>query len=203
MKRLLLPLFCLFALAALAENNPVADPDAVVTSGKMRFTVLTPQMIRIQYSPTSAFEDRATFTVVNRRLPVPEFTTTSEDGYLVLRTSALTLRYKEGTRPNPAQKSPTNLSITFTLNGQEVVWYPGKNDALNLRGTQRTLDNVAGDTQRDKLEQGILSRSGWAVIDESPAATRGDGSRSFPMEPKEDGGMDWVAQPLESSAYDW
>ena len=93
MKRLLLPLFCLFALAALAENNPVADPNAVVTSGKMRFTVLTPQMIRIQYSPTSVFEDRATFTVVNRRLPVPEFTTTSEDGYLVLRTSALTLRY--------------------------------------------------------------------------------------------------------------
>ena len=202
-KSLLFPLLCLFALAAFAEGNPVADPDAVVISGRMRFTVLTPQMIRIQYSPTSNFEDRATFTVVNRRLPVPQFTTTTEDGYLTIRTSALTLRYKEGTRPNPAQKSPTNLSVTFNLNGQDVIWYPGKDDALNLRGTQRTLDNVAGDTQRDKLEQGILSRSGWAVIDESPTATRGDGSRSFPMEPKEEGGMDWVAQPLEAQAYDW
>ena len=205
MKKLLLlfPLLCLFSMAVFAEGNPVADPDAVVVSGKMRFTVLTPQMIRIQYSPTAHFEDRATFTVVNRRLPVPEFTSTTRDGYLTIQTSALTLRYKEGTRPIPAQKSSTNLSITFTLGGQEVVWYPGKDDALNLRGTQRTLDNVAGDTQRDRLEQGILSCSGWAVIDESPAATRGDGSRSFPMEPKEQGGMDWVAQPLDAQAYDW
>ena len=145
MKKLLLlfPLLCLFSMAVFAEGNPVADPDAVVVSGKMRFTVLTPQMIRIQYSPTAHFEDRATFTVVNRRLPVPEFTSTTKDGYLTIQTSALTLRYKEGTRPIPTQKSSTNLSITFTLGGQEVVWYPGKDDALNLRGTQRTLDNAS------------------------------------------------------------
>ena len=204
MKRyLLLSLLSFVFLTAQAENNPVADPNAIVISGKMRFTVLTPQMIRIQFSPTATFEDRATFTVVNRHLPVPEFTAITEDGYLIIRTSDLTLRYKEGTRPNPASKSPANLSITFSMNGQEVVWYPGKDDALNLRGTQRTLDNVAGDTQRNNLEPGILSRSGWAIIDESPSATRGDGSRSFPMEPKEDGGMDWVATPLEASAYDW
>ena len=204
MKRFsLFPLLCLVVISAFADNNPVADPEAVVVSGKMRFTVLTPQMIRIQFSPTSNFEDRATFTVVNRRLPVPEFTVTSEEGFLTIRTSALTLRYKEGTRPNPVQKSAANLSVTFNLNGQDVTWYPGKDDGLNLRGTQRTLDNVAGDTQRDKLEQGILSRSGWAVIDESPAATRGDGSHSFPMEPKEEGGMDWVTMPLEAQAYDW
>jgi len=202
-KFFLVPLLCLVTLTAFADVSPIADPEAVIVSGKMRFTVLTPQMIRIQYSPTSTFEDRATFTVVNRRLPVPEYSITHSDGYLILHTSALTLRYKEGTRPSPITKSPTNLSISFNLNGREVTWYPGKEDALNLRGTQRTLDNVAGDTQRDKLESGIVSRSGWAVIDESPTATRGDGSRSFPMEPREEGGMDWIATPLESSAYDW
>ena len=186
-----------------AENNPVADPDAVVVSGKMRFTVLTPQMIRIQYSGSSKFEDRATFGIVNRRLPVPSYTVEEEDGYLYIRTSALTLRYKKGSRPVAANKTDAQLRITFDMNGQEGTWYPGKDDALNLRGTMRTLDGAAGDTKRSELEQGILSRSGWAVIDESPTATRGDGSRSFPMEPKEEGGMDWVTTPVDKSAIDW
>ncbi|MBP5322296.1 MAG: DUF5110 domain-containing protein [Bacteroidaceae bacterium] len=208
MKKNLLPfafalLGLLFTTTIQADNNPIADSDAMVVSGNMRFTVLTPQMIRIQYSPTSRFEDRATFGVVNRRLPVPAFTVENKDGYLYIRTSALTLRYKEGGKPSPSSKSDGVLRIAFEMNGQEVVWYPGKDDALNLRGTMRTLDNAAGDTKRNQLEKGILSRSGWAIIDESPSFTRGDGSRSFPMEPKEENGMDWVAAPIEANSFDW
>ena len=65
-----------------ATINPQASPEAVVTSGRARFTVLTPQMIRIQWSTRQNFEDRATFAVVNRNLPVPSFTTREADGYL-------------------------------------------------------------------------------------------------------------------------
>ncbi|MBQ6580182.1 MAG: transglycosylase domain-containing protein, partial [Oscillospiraceae bacterium] len=43
--------------------------------------------IRIQYSQTAQFEDRATFAIVNRRLPVPEYTTETADGYLYIRTN--------------------------------------------------------------------------------------------------------------------
>ena len=57
------------------EYHPMVHPDAVVRAGKARFTVLTPEMIRIQYSDRALFEDRATFAIVNRRLPVPAFTT--------------------------------------------------------------------------------------------------------------------------------
>ena len=35
------------ALSA-AGHNPVANPEAVVTQGVVRFTVLTPEMIRIE-----------------------------------------------------------------------------------------------------------------------------------------------------------
>ena len=68
MKRILTLLFiCLSLNTAWAQElNPVAHPDAVVRSGKARFTVLTPEMIRIQYSDRSLFEDRATFAIVNR-----------------------------------------------------------------------------------------------------------------------------------------
>ena len=79
----------LFTFSLFAEEvlDPVADPAAVVTSGNARFTVLTSRMIRIQYSATAQFEDRATFAIVNRRLPVPEFTTETADGYLYSRTA--------------------------------------------------------------------------------------------------------------------
>ena len=173
---LLLTVLTLTAQAQTAADwNPQADPQAMVTSGKARFTVLTPRMIRIQYSATQQFEDRATFAVVNRRLPVPAYTTREEGGYLYIETEALTLRYKVGSAIAASLKSPNNLCVTFQLNGREVIWYPGKDDALNLKGTKRTLDTASGDNQRPDLEDGIVSRAGWAIIDESPKTKRGDG----------------------------
>lgn len=196
--------FCLSALpvSAADELNPVADPAAVVTSGNARFTVLTSQMIRIQYSQTAQFEDRATFAIVNRHLPVPEFTTETSDGYLYIRTEDLTLRYKEGSAFSPSDKKPDNLMVTFLLNGRNVTWYPGKDDSMNLLGTNRTLDTAWGDNARNKLEKGLLSRAGWSIIDESPSTLRGDGSTTYAYEPKEDG-ITWWANPLDKTAIDW
>lgn len=199
----ILALFTVMQSYAQEEYNPVADPDAVVQSGNMRFTVLTPQMIRIQYSSKKVFEDRATFAVVNRRLPVPAFTTSEEDGYLYIKTEAVTLKHRTGSNPTTLRNRPDFLSVTFNMNGHEVVWYPGKDDALNLKGTTRTLDNGRGDSKRGELENGILSRGGWALIDESASAKRGDGSRTFAFEPMEEGGMDWAKPLADESATDW
>ena len=185
-----------------AEADPVADPSAVVTSGRARFTVLTPQMIRIQFSTTQRFEDRATFAVLNRRLPVPSFTTREEGGYLYIQTDSLLLRYRVGSSINPAMKSPNYLSITFRLGGRDVIWYPGKDDALNLRGTKRTLDTASGDNQRPDMEPGIISRAGWALLDESPQTTRGDGSTTFAFDGQQDS-IQWWAEPVDKRAIDW
>lgn len=182
--------------------DPVADPAAVVVSGNARFTVLTSRMIRIQYSSSAQFEDRATFGIVNRRLPVPEFTTETSDGYLYIRTEDLTLRYKEGSVFKATDKKPDNLMVTFQLNGRNVTWYPGKDDSMNLLGTCRTLDQAWGDNKRKNLEKGLLSRAGWSIIDESPSTLRGDGSSSYALEPKEDG-ISWWAIPVDVNAIDW
>ena len=201
---ILLCVLLLRTLAAGAQDvlDPVADPAAVVTSGNARFTVLTSRMIRIQYSRTAQFEDRATFAIVNRRLPVPSFTTETADGYLYIRTDDLTLRYKVGSIFKAADKKPDNLMVTFRLNGRTCTWYPGKDDALNLLGTCRTLDGAWGDNKRGNLEKGLLSRAGWSIIDESPATLRGDGSSSYALEPKGDG-ITWWANPVDKSAIDW
>ena len=201
--------FALFTLClaigtvfAQADNNPVANPQAVVREGKARFTILTPELIRIQYSDKEQFEDRATFAVVNRRLPVPQFTTEKKDGHLYIKTQALTLKYRLGGEINAAKPSDQVLSITFRLNGKDVLWYPGKDDALNLKGTTRTLDGQIGDNKRQELENGLLSRAGWSIIDESPRTKRGDGSTTFAFDQKHDG-IDWVAEPVDKDAIDW
>ena len=204
MKRILTLLFiCLSLNTAWAQElNPVAHPDAVVRSGKARFTVLTPEMIRIQYSDRSLFEDRATFAIVNRRLPVPAFTAVEKDGYLEIKTSALTLKYKIGGVIDGRKPSAEVLNISMQLNGRPVLWYPGKDDAMNLKGTTRTLDGQIGDNKRQELENGLLSRAGWSIIDESPLARRGDGSTTFAFDKQVDG-IDWVAEPVDKQAIDW
>lgn len=189
-----------FSISA-TRHNPVANPEAVVTEGTVRFTVLTPEMIRIEYSPSEKFEDRATFTVVNRNLPVPHFTKSEDNDFLYITTDKLKLRYRKGTNPYFEPNPPGNLNITMDLNGTPVTWFPGQGDGRNLKGTCRTLDRCFGDGYRSQLENGLISRSGWAVIDDSPRCVRPDGSRSLALVPDETG-VDWVAPRDDKAALD-
>ena len=199
-KHVLLSILGLFIACTVgAQDNPMADEKAIVKSGNMRFTVLTPEMIRIEYSAKLQFEDRASFVVINHHLPVPNFTQEERDGYLYLTTDKLELRYKLGTYPVSNDRCNPNLQITLDVNGVEEVWYPGKQDPYNLKGTTRTLDRAEGDV-REWLENGLLSRVGWAVIDEREP--RKDGSLSLMFERDTNGGMDWVAQRKDTAALD-
>ncbi len=59
---------------AQTTNNPVADEAAVVVYDQARFTVLTSGVIRCEWDSAGKFEDRASMTFINRKLPVPAFT---------------------------------------------------------------------------------------------------------------------------------
>ena len=193
-----------FALSSVAqEANPVANPDAVVTSGNARFTVLTPEMIRIEYSEKQQFEDRASFVVINRYFAdVPQFTVDSTGNEVVIKTDALELRYKKGTPFYNDDRCNPNLSITMQLNGESIQWYPGKPDPYNLQGTMRTLDTYDGDV-RYLLEDGLLSRSGWAVIDEKQPRRDGSYSLMFDGKAETNGlGFDWVEQRKDPEGLD-
>lgn len=197
-------LAAVLALAVSASGfalNPKANPKAVVSEGNARFTVLTPEIIRVEYSPSGQFEDRATFAVVNRELPVPKFKKRNTKDYLYINTGALELRYRKGADFRNADPADSVLTITMSLGGKPVVWYPGLKDTQNLKGTTRTLDGSNGDNKLEQMEDGILSRSGWAIIDDSPKAQRGDGSRSLAFEPVE-GDIDWVAPRADADAAD-
>lgn len=163
MKRFLALLTALACtLSPAIADNPKADAKAVVTSGNARFTVLTPQLIRMEWSAEGQFEDRATLTFVNRETPVPEFKVRESKSKLTITTPALTLTYLKN-----GKFSDKNLKAVFTLNGKEVVWTPGMENPQNLLGTTRTLDGADGSKLKEPMEQGILSRAGWSLIDDS------------------------------------
>src|SRR5215472_9752213 len=56
-----------------AVDEPTANSAAVVIVEHARFTVLTPELIRMEWSADGRFEDRASLVFINRRLPVPRF----------------------------------------------------------------------------------------------------------------------------------
>lgn len=193
----------LFVTLTISSNNPKAPNQAVVKAGNARFTVLTPEMIRIEYSDSGIFEDRATFVVVNRELDtIPAFTTVDDDDFVYITTDKLKLKYRKGTNPMTTPASADNLSINLNVDGENVEWYPGKVDALNLKGTTRTLDGSNGDNKRGEMEDGVISRSGWAVVDDSWSNVRRDGSRSFAFEPNATIGFDWWAPRRDEGAMD-
>lgn len=206
-KKWLLAMGCLLlgnlptGAAAESDYQPIADPAAVVTVGNARFTVLTPEMIRIQYSSQRLFEDRATFGFVNRRLPVPAYTVEQEGMYTIIKTEKLTLRYRNNAPIRSTSKEAV-LCVNFQLNDKDVTWYPDLKDTGNLKGTTRTLDGALGDSQRSNLERGLLSRNGWVVIDESSTFNIGDGTRSLAFDDNVDG-VPWVSQQVDATAIDW
>jgi alpha-glucosidase (family GH31 glycosyl hydrolase) len=181
--------------------DPVADPRAIVTVGHARFTILTPQLIRMEWAADAKFEDHASLVFLNRKLPVPQFTQESASmggaSILTIQTSALTLKYRDyGTG---SKFAPENLSVTFQLNGKDVVWNPGVEDTGNLLGTARTLDGVRG--SNTKLEPGLVSRDGWTLVDDTTRPLFDSADFSFAQGEKSP--WPWVIERPPGDRQDW
>lgn len=136
---------------------PVAAKEAMVVQGNLRLTVLTSRLLRLEWSRDGQFEDRASQAFWHRLQTVPAFQVEKQEHRLQLTTEALRLEITL-----PVTEGLDGLHITLLNSGR--VWHYGQPQSDNLQGTARTLDNVSGDTV---LEMGLLSRAGWAVVDDS------------------------------------
>jgi alpha-glucosidase len=186
------------AADAVGRYDPVADPHALVIVGSARFTILTPQLIRMEWAADGKFEDHASLVFLHRRLPVPKFThETAADGKTTIRTSALTLLYTP--QKSDGKFSPDDLSISFNLGEKRVSWKPGIPDTGNLLGTTRTLDRVRGSDVQ--LEPGLISRDGWTVVDDSTRPLFDSANFSFPE--GEASPWPWVMLRPSGDRQDW
>ena len=192
--------------ATAQAANPVADPNAVITIGNARFTVLTPQLIRMEWAADGKFEDHASFVFLNRRLPVPDFEALNAASgprqRLTIKTSALTLIYTRVETPGADGRfTPTNLEIDLMVDGKPVVWRPGLGDPENLQGTTRTLDGALGSKTQEPIELGLVSRSGWALVDDSTRPLFD--SADFSFKNGEKSPWPWVIERQAGERQDW
>lgn len=157
-----------------AAANPVVDGDA-------RFTVVTPYCIRIEYSASGSFVDQPSLFAIDRSARYDDFRLTQSGGQTIIDTGVIRLTYQRDGQPF----SQNNLSAEIGRAGAAVEWTPGAPNPGNLGGTVRTLDGVSGPID---LGQGLISRDGWYLLDDShtPLLT-----------------PDWVEARPDSDGTDW
>ena len=138
--------------------KPIPQPESMVELHTVRFSVLTPRLIRLEYNPTGKFEDRPSQIFWYRQQNIPNYNSRVYENKIQIETDYLSLNYQI----NEVGFTPENLTIH--IKSVNTVWHFGDQDDLNLLGTVRTLDQASGSVP---LEPGLLSRSGWSVIDDS------------------------------------
>eukprot|EP00300_Choanocystis_sp_HF-7_P002858 c1216_g1_i1.p1 GENE.c1216_g1_i1~~c1216_g1_i1.p1 ORF type:complete len:964 (-),score=198.23 c1216_g1_i1:80-2971(-) len=168
-----------------SPQDPVHSCESIV-HGKMRFQVLTPQVIRMEFvGDGGSFNDQKTFVFTNRNVPCVPFEKTITNNRVKIQTEFISLEY---TGDGQTEFSATNVQaqIQFFKDGEptSVSWVPGKANGGRLFGTIRTLDRVSGafsldcDTLPLKSKHphspvgqhctyGLASKDGWVVVDDS------------------------------------
>lgn len=148
----------------IAQTRPAAKDENIILWKNYRVTLLTPMLLRVEENTAKQFCDEATQAVWFRDMPAVKHTAKDDGESCTIKTDALTLCLKE------------------TLEDSRIRLADGREAAINnegnLLGTWRTLDCCDGDFwfpyagkredgHKIELENGILSRSGVAVVDDS------------------------------------
>ncbi|GAB2548273.1 glycoside hydrolase family 31 protein [Rhodanobacter koreensis] len=179
-----------------------------IAAGDARFEFLTPTLVRMEYSSSGTFVDAPTAVVQKRDWPAVHVKSTEKDGWLIATTDAMTLRY----RLHSGAFTAANLKVTWSNPAGSVhEWRPGDMDSLNLGGLTYSLDNISKpnlpegqmdlespvndiipgiDVLLAKAKPGLLSRNGYAFIDDSQTPVWN--ARKTWIEPRpQTNGQDW------------
>lgn len=136
---------------------PQTNVENIVSGKNWRFSVLTPRLIRLEYSENGKFEDRASQSVFYRDFDTCQFETHETDSVLTVNTGELVLTYK-----TDEPFSRNSLSVKL-INEPASEWHYG-DKFETLGGTAKTLDVI---NDRVPIGDGVCSRFGFSVIDDS------------------------------------
>lgn len=141
-------------------SNALATPENVIKGKKYRFTVLTPRLIRMEYSEDGTFEDHLTTLVLNRKTAAVEYTKKEDKKYLEITTSYFRLTYEKN-KPFYSGKFDTMKYLKVELLNTDKIWYYGHPEIRNYGSPNSSLDDNKG---KLKLKKGLYSVDGFASI---------------------------------------
>ena len=132
------------------ETAPVTQDKNTVTEGKVRVSVLTDSLVRVEKHKNGSFCDAPTQTVLFRDFDSPQFESSVSGGHIHIKTEK------------------AEFSVNFRTGKMEYIILDAEKHyeykSGNLKGTKRTLDRSFGAV---KLGDGIMSKNGIAVLDDT------------------------------------
>lgn len=141
------------------ETEPMALQENIIQGDKYRITILTDKLIRFEYSEDGIFENRATQMVFYRNFPKTTYRMIRTKDSLEIHTLYLHITYNE----KDFSSNGLFIQLKGNVSNYRSMWRYGEK-IENLGGTARTLDEANGEIE---LENGIISRTGCAVLDDS------------------------------------
>lgn len=136
-----------------------AKDENIILFKNVRVTLITDRLVRIEWSKKNSFCDDASQKVWVRDLGEISHSKNADEDSLTVETERLSiiLKNRETFRESVEirLKNPMDFLLKSWRFGDEIK---------TLKGTARTLDNADGEIP---LEEGILSKTGFSVLDDS------------------------------------
>lgn len=178
----LIGLFAFHSLfLSFATTRGFASDKGMVRYKNARFTIITPHCIRMEYHAKMKFMDSPSLFAVNRTVRFQDAHIEVKKDKILIDTGAIQLIYQPDGKPFSAN----NLQAFIRYGNDKVSWKPGMMNKGNLGGTETTLDQWDGGKQ---LSDGLLSRNGWFLYDDSQNHLLQN---------------DWVTTRPETAGLDW
>ncbi len=134
----------------LAYTDAKVCADNIISVKNVRVSVLTPQMLRVEYSTDGNFTDLPSQSIWYRNFGKVEYTKKTDVDILVIKTDYAEYHVN----------CHTGAFKQVVLNGEKLTY----NSSNNLKGTTRTLDQTYGPKE---LDDGVISTDGVSVYDDS------------------------------------
>lgn len=145
------------------DKNLIALKDNVIQGKKYRFTILTDRLVRLEYSESGVFEDRATQNVIFRNFPKVEYTVNTSETLIQITTKYFVLNYVKNKNFSSGKLTPGS-TLKVVLQGSDKSWYYGHPESRNFGTINYSLDDFSG---KLKLSKGLYSTDGFAILDDS------------------------------------
>lgn len=144
-----------------SRDKLISDKESYIIGNKYRFTVLSPRLIRLEYSADGIFEDRPTALVINRIFPKVNYSITESETLIQIATEVFTLTY---VKDKELKSSTLSSNIKAVINNTKIEWQLNNPEAKNLRSINFSIDSI-----KDKiiLDKGLYSLDGFCIIDDS------------------------------------
>ena len=133
------------------KSESKTDESYTVKKNRVRLSVLTDRLLRVEVDKKGEFTDAPTQCVICRSFATPQFKVVEDGDTLIVITTKTIFRY------DTRKEIMAGISLR---GGKNLTEYKSG----NLKGTYRTLDQTVGEIP---LGDGLMSRNGVAVLDDS------------------------------------